>query len=68
MNIYQSIEPSKMTNSELKAICGDLQTAINWRLPYAKVKLNNFTVKVETSKLKEYQKAFKTECYGKNMS
>jgi hypothetical protein len=59
---YSSIVPSEMSNFELQTICTELQTAINWKLPTATIKLKNgLSYKLETSRLRDYQSAFKTE-------
>jgi hypothetical protein len=62
---YSSIVPSEMTNHELQAICGDLQTAKNWKLKTATVKLSHGNdYKVDVEDLQDYQEAFQTECGG----
>ena len=60
---YSSIVPSEMTNPELKSICGELQTAKEWRLKSATVKLSDGqSHKVDVADLQDYQEAFQTEC------
>ena len=60
---YSSIVPSEMSNTELKAICCVLQTAKNWKLKTATVKLSHGNdYKVDVADLQDYQEAFSTEC------
>lgn len=59
--IYNSIIPTKMTNDELRAICGDIQTAKNWGLNEATIQLSNGQqYKVDVNRHQDYQKEFKT--------
>ena len=61
MNTYNSIVPSEMTNRELQSICTEIQTAINWNLNHATVKLTNgLDYKVPVERLPDYQAGFKT--------
>ena len=63
LNSYNSIVPSEMTNQELRSICTDIQTAINWGLSEARVYLNSTQLeyKVDVNRLKDYQKEYTTE-------
>ena len=63
LNSYNSIIPSEMTNRELKSICTDIQTAINWGLSNARVYLNSTQTyyKVDVNRLKDYQDEYRTE-------
>lgn len=61
MNTYKSIVPSEMTNKELKAICTDIQTAKNWNLSHATVKLTNGNeYKVDVTRHRDYMNEFET--------
>lgn len=61
-NKYSSIVPSEMSNSELRNICIDLQTAINWGLDSARVLLaNGQEYDVPVSRIGDYRNEFKTE-------
>lgn len=58
---YNSIVPSEMSNHELISICGEIQTAKNWGLPYATVKLKNgLEYKVDVERHSDYQKEVRT--------
>ena len=62
MNTYSSIEPNQMSNSEIRNMCAELQTAINWGLLAAKVKTRCGTVhSVKVSKIKDFQDAYVAE-------
>ena len=61
MNNYLSIVPSEMTNKELRSMCTELQSAKNWGLEYATVKVNGNEYKNPVSRLKDYQDAYETE-------
>lgn len=62
MNIYNSIVPSEMTNREIQSMCTEIQTAKNWGLTEATVKLaNGLEYKVPVSRHKDYQDAFQTD-------
>mgnify|MGYP000184932923 CR=1 FL=1 len=56
MNTYNSIVPSEMTIKELESMCGDIQTAKNWGLTQAKVRLgkNKLKYRVDTSRHQDY--------------
>ena len=61
MNEYSTTESSKMTNSELVSMCGELFTAKNWGCEYLKVSLSSGEVeRVRVNRLPEYQNAVST--------
>jgi|GEM_PF-4935426 len=56
MNSYNSIIPDQMTLRELEAICGDIETAKNWGMSHATVKLssNELEYRVDITRKQDY--------------
>ena len=56
MNTYNSIVPSQMTVKELESMCTDIQTAKNWGLSQATVRIGTHKLKykVDTSRHQDY--------------
>jgi len=61
-NKYSSVIPSEMNNNELRGMCIELQTQKNWGLPHARIMLPSGLYDNPTSRLKDYQDAYSTEC------
>lgn len=60
MKKYTTIEPTQMDKLELIAICGELQSAINYNQSSISVELKSGGFKeIKTEALQEYQNAFK---------
>lgn len=59
--IYNTLNPSEMSQRELKSICADIQIAKNWNLPHATVTLKNgMEYKVDVERHSDYMEKVKT--------
>lgn len=66
MSKFNSVEPSKMNNNELRSMCTEIQTAKNWGLDYGVVVMSDGSVqKINVARHSEYQQAFQTETGGR---
>lgn len=60
-NNYSSVVPSELTNNELRQMCTELQTAINWGLNHATINLPSGEYRNPVDRLSEYQEAYHTK-------
>lgn len=59
--VFSSVEPSEMTNAEVRHMCAYLYTAKQWHQDTLPVMVGEDMIEVSVDRLPEYQAAYKIE-------